>query len=528
MVRKLIFIVFALSGFALGQNYNGGSGGNVAASASISNGQLVAGSGGGFGVATASQHNVASTLVCPDTSGSGTAQVCNTASSLTPVTGDHIWYTTTTTNSGAGLTVNVNSLGAKSVAIPSSGGWTTTLTGSIIPANTPLELTYTGTNWNVTQTGTSASGGGVTSVNTLTGAVVIEAATSGQMAVSGGSSAALTGAADMTYSTHTFSTTANGIFDWSAATGAGAFKLPAVTGGTQLSGTVTANLSSPAVFQNTNSSNNNTSITMGITSPGTSTGQTTLNINGATTGGDLTDWGTGGTWTNGVLSGQTNVAKVGITGGFTGLNFTSNGTTAGFIDYPQGSTSASVAPCNTANSICDQAPTSVTAGVRTLPGTLAQGVLTNTGTSSALTQGYSGDANHSATVSWSTATSISSTSLCSSGNCPVGTYRISAYIDVTTACTTTGSYVVNVIYTDDTTVSKTIVIPLVGLGITTAFGPTALSATLVPTSTTDFGTGSFILRSTGTTSINYSTTAGACATGGPGVGKLYLVAEPIQ
>jgi hypothetical protein len=50
----------------------------------------------------------------------------------------------------------------------------------------------------------------------------------------------------------------------------------------------------------------------------------------------------------------------------------------------------------------------------------------------------------------------------------------------------------------------------------------------VPTSTTDFGTGSFILRSTGTTSINYSTTAGACGTGGPGVGKLYLTVEPIQ
>jgi hypothetical protein len=50
----------------------------------------------------------------------------------------------------------------------------------------------------------------------------------------------------------------------------------------------------------------------------------------------------------------------------------------------------------------------------------------------------------------------------------------------------------------------------------------------VPTSTTDFGTASFILRSTGTTSINYSTTAGACGTGGPGVGKLYLTVEPIQ
>src|SRR5208282_6419539 len=75
----------------------------------------------------------------------------------------------------------------------------------------------------------AGGGGGVTSVNTLTGAVVIEAATAGQMAVSGGSGAALTGAADMTYSTHTFATTANGIFDWSAATGTAAFKVPQTT-----------------------------------------------------------------------------------------------------------------------------------------------------------------------------------------------------------------------------------------------------------------------------------------------------------
>src|SRR5208337_1899466 len=45
-----------------------------------------------------------------------------------------------------------------------------------------------------------------------------------------------------------------------------------------------------------------------------STGQTVLNVNGATTGGDLTDWGTGGAWSAGVLSGQTNVAAVTITG----------------------------------------------------------------------------------------------------------------------------------------------------------------------------------------------------------------------
>ncbi len=79
-------------------------------------------------------------------------------------------------------------------------------------------------------------------------------------------------------------------------------------------GVATANLTAPRVFLNTNSSNNNTSIGLGISTPGTSTGQTTLNVNGAATGGDLIDAGTGGTWTAGVLSGQTIVHSITITG----------------------------------------------------------------------------------------------------------------------------------------------------------------------------------------------------------------------
>jgi len=217
------------------------------------------------------------------------------------------------------------------------------------------------------------------------------------------------------------------------------------------------------------------------------------------------------------------------TGGYVAPVFVSSGTTAGFVDYPQGTTSAAVAPCNTATSWCVQAATAMTAGVETLLGTRAQGLLFGVGSSSTIQDGNSGDAGHSAVVSTSTATSIGSTSLCSTANCPVGTYRISAYIDVTTACTTTGSYLVSIIYTDDTTVSKTIVMPLIGTGVTaTLLGPTANSSSLAESATTNFGQGSMILRSTGAASINYSTTATACGTGGPGLGKLYLTAEPIQ
>lgn len=146
------------------------------------------------------------------------------------------------------------------------------------------------------------------------------------------------------------------------ASAAGTITEGAATASVTRAGVATANLTSPWVFQNTNSTNNNTSITLGVTAPGTSTGQTVLNVNGASTGGDLTDWGTGGTWTAGVLSGQTIVASVLPTGGFV-----SKGTTAGFIDFPQGTTSLSVSPCNAATSICWQAPTAVTSYTQTLP-----------------------------------------------------------------------------------------------------------------------------------------------------------------
>lgn len=114
----------------------------------------------GTGYNQATGHQVQVPLYCPDTSGSGTAQSCSTGgTTYTPAAADYIIYTTTTTNSGTGLTVNVNSLGAKSIAIPGASGYTTTLTASIIPANKPQLLMYDGTNWDDQQTGTSAGGG---------------------------------------------------------------------------------------------------------------------------------------------------------------------------------------------------------------------------------------------------------------------------------------------------------------------------------------------------------------------------------
>ena len=63
----------------------------------------------GTGYNQATGHQVEVILACADTSGSGTVQVCNTSPAFTPVAGDCIIYTTTTANTGTGLTLNVNS-----------------------------------------------------------------------------------------------------------------------------------------------------------------------------------------------------------------------------------------------------------------------------------------------------------------------------------------------------------------------------------------------------------------------------------
>lgn len=97
--------------------------------------------------------------LCADSSGSGTAQSCSTANTFTPQTGNCVVYSTTTANSGTGLTVNVNSLGAKSVAAAGSSGWSTTLVASLsVPAAKPMHLCYDGTHWNASGTGYAAAG----------------------------------------------------------------------------------------------------------------------------------------------------------------------------------------------------------------------------------------------------------------------------------------------------------------------------------------------------------------------------------
>lgn len=231
--------------------------------------------------------------------------------------------------------------------------------------------------------------------------------------------------------------------------------------------------------------------------------------------------GTGVCPTNSLFTDTGTTATYTGTGGLAAPVFTSTGSTSGFVDYPQGSTSVAVAPCSTATSICEQAPAAVTSYLVNKPGVAAGGTLIGTNTAAVITQGFSGDANHSATVTIGSGTSIGSTSLCSTTFCPVGTYRVNVYVDLTTPCGTTGSYTINLIYTDDQG-SKTVPVNLEGTGSVPATG------VLTTTSTANFGYDAFVLRSTGGASINYSTTAVACGTAGPMVGKLYFSIEPLQ
>jgi hypothetical protein len=76
------------------------------------------------------------------------------------------------------------------------------------------------------------------------------------------------------------------------------------------------------------------------------------------------------------VNGGASVANLSYLGAWVALTYTADGSTAGFIDFPQGSTSASVAPCNVSTSICVQAPTSVTSYLLDLPG--AQPTTNNT------------------------------------------------------------------------------------------------------------------------------------------------------
>ena len=207
-------------------------------------------------------------------------------------------------------------------------------------------------------------------------------------------------------------------------------------------------------------------------------------------------------------------------GGITGASFAAQGTTAGVMNYPQGATNAGASPCTAATSICEQAPVAVTSYLVNKPPAAASGVVTNLNNANVVTQGYSGDANHSATVTTGSGTSIGLTSLCSTTFCPAGVYQVNAYLDITTPCGTSGTYSVTLQWTDEGASQHTFVLPLTGTGVA--------GGALTTTSVGNWGQVAYIIRSSANQAINYATTAVACGSAGPMVGKLYLSVIPVQ
>ena len=126
---------------------------------------------------------------CQDLSGSGTAQSCNTSPTFVPVDGDCIIYVASQPNSGASLTVNVNSLGVKSVQ-----KWltTTTLAAGDMQGNAPQFMCYNGAVWNVFTIGNPPVGSGT--FNALSGDAT-STATGGATTVKGINGTLLSGLA---------------------------------------------------------------------------------------------------------------------------------------------------------------------------------------------------------------------------------------------------------------------------------------------------------------------------------------------
>ena len=168
------------------------------------------------------------------------------------------------------------------------------------------------------------------------------------------------------------------------------------------------------------------------------------------------------------------------------------------------------------------APASMSASLQwTLPG-LDGGVMSS---DNAQHLSFSGDANHSATVTIGSGADIAATSLCSTVNCPAGTYMVTVYIDMTTPCGTSGTFIPWLGYTDDSGArngsSVTTFFPLNGVGAAPSTG------TLTTTATANWGQATYMLRTTGVAnnslgSINYGATRTACGSAGPMVGKMYL------
>jgi hypothetical protein len=216
-------------------------------------------------------------------------------------------------------------------------------------------------------------------------------------------------------------------------------------------------------------------------------------------------------------------------GGLSSAAFTATGTTAGFVDYPQGSTSSAVAPCNTATSICEQAPTAVTSYLVTKPGAAGTGIRINVNASNVVTQSFTGSfgaLDKTAQTAAITGTNVLCAATAGTACGQAGQYRITYnFWGSGTACSsvTAGSVGLNFTWTDEQgNAHSTVSAPLydqkaAATGILFNFN-TAL--------TTESASGVMVISTNGT-AIDYNTTYTACTTG-TGAYNVRLTTEQLQ
>lgn len=217
------------------------------------------------------------------------------------------------------------------------------------------------------------------------------------------------------------------------------------------------------------------------------------------------------------------------TGGYVGPSFTANGLTAGFMDYPQGSTSAAVAPCNAATSICEQAPTAVISYLLNKLAGPSSGIKLESNASAVLTETSSGDANHSIHVTAQTATKTIYT-LCpaSAGGCNVaGQYRVTWYFNQGgTACgtPTPGQVTFALSWTDNAGAHSAIALPMNDDSSIAVF---TSAFKFAATNATGFASGEFNIWSTGAQPIQVTNTYTGCGVG-TGTWELTASVEQVQ
>lgn len=215
------------------------------------------------------------------------------------------------------------------------------------------------------------------------------------------------------------------------------------------------------------------------------------------------------------------VDKTGV--GLFNSSVTTTGSTAGALLCTAGAANGHA----TVSTVTTECPSSVTAYESLVPSAAASGVVSNSNSSSVVTETYSGDANHATHSTGQTATKTIYT-LCpaSAGGCNVaGQYMIDWYFNQGgTACGTpgTGGVTFALSWTDNAGAHSAVALPMDDSSSLTATGT---KFTFQAANTSAWASGHFVIWSTGAQPIQITNTYTACSVG---TGTWELAATAVQ